>query len=434
MKFFFHLFQLAALTLMSAKADNTPNLCTDDIAYLEKIRPSETVTDGHSIPNITIGGFTYLGDSHHFVVNPTTGGGQHEKIIVYIPGTTDRPALSSCLIKSMSETLSFPVLALSYQYLSSGDKFRNGKCELLVNGDDRDEQINCLKQQHVDAIDGGNYGATHFKSDGTTAFWTEVLPENSLTRRLGDLLIHLDQKYPDGHWSTFLQEDMETPAWENIIFSGHNAGAGHAAYLAQTKNINGAVMISGPQDECIGCPEGTSFWIDEPYTSSPDTPYTVFAHGSEPLFSVTENNWKSMKTANPDINWVTTDPQSTGFGLETTPDDAHASPLFTNVEHANTSTCGGKENCSVAIDDSVPYIKLVDSEKLYLYEVTVWPSILKAASSQPSSAPSSNPSESPSVEPSTNPSESLSESPSTAPSSQPISAPCVNTKKGKNLK
>ena len=67
----------------------------------------------------------------------------------------------------MSESLSFPILALSYQYLSSGDKFRNGKCELLADGDDRAEQINCLKQQHVDAIDGGDYGFTHYKDDGS---------------------------------------------------------------------------------------------------------------------------------------------------------------------------------------------------------------------------------------------------------------------------
>lgn len=376
MKFCFHLFQLSALTLMSAKADNTPDLCTDGIDYLEIIKPSETITDGHSIPAITVGSETYSGDEPHFVVNP---GGRHEKIIVYIPGTTDRPSLSSCLIKSMSETLSFPVLALSYQYLNSGDKFRNGKCELLANEDDRDEQINCLKQQHVDAIDGGNYGATHFKDDGS-AFWGEVLPANSVTRRLGDLLIHLDQKYPEENWSTFLQEDMATPAWENIVFSGHSQGSGHVAYLAQTKNINGAVMISGPQDECIGCPEGTAFWIDEPYTSSPDTPYTALAQGGEPLFSVMENNWKSMKTANPGINWATTDPKSTEFGLETTPDDAYASPLFTDVNYADRSTCGGKLHCSVAIDDSVPYIKLIGNETLYLYEITVWPSILKAAS------------------------------------------------------
>ena len=171
----------------------------------------------------------YSGDEPHFVVHPE--GGDHDKIIVYIPGTTDRPSLSSCLIKSMSESLSFPILALSYQYLSSGDKFRNGKCELLVDGDDRAEQIDCLKQQHVDAIDGGNYGATHFEDDGS-AFWGEVLPENSLTRRLGDLLILLHSTYPNGHWSNFLQADMSTPAWENIVFSGHSQGSGHVAYLA----------------------------------------------------------------------------------------------------------------------------------------------------------------------------------------------------------
>mmetsp|Transcript_1477 Transcript_1477/g.2266 ORF Transcript_1477/g.2266 Transcript_1477/m.2266 type:complete len:390 (+) Transcript_1477:76-1245(+) len=366
---------LSALTLMLAKADNTPDLCKDDIANLEVIAPSETVTDGHIIPNITVGGETYSGDFPHFVVNP---GGKQEKIIVYIPGTTDRPSLSSCLIKSMSETLSFPVLALSYQYLSSGDKFRNGKCALLVAGEDRSEQINCLTQQHIDAIDGGDYGATNFKADGS-AFWGEVLPENSLTRRLGDLLILLNERHPAEKWSNFLQDDMLTPAWEKIIFSGHSQGSGHVAYLAQTKSINGAVMISGPQDECIDCPEGTNFWIDDEYASSPDTPYTALAQGSEPLFSVMADNWMRMKIANPDINWKK-GPQSTSFGLNTTKDDAIAAPLFTDVDYGDRSTCGGKLHCSVAIDDSVPYISTTKNDTFYLYEATVWPSILKAGS------------------------------------------------------
>ena len=160
-------------------------------------------------------------------------------------------------------------------------------------------------------------------------------------------------------------------SWKNIVLSGHIQESGNVAYLAQTKNINGAIMISGSQDECIDCPEGTAFWIDEPYASSPDTPYTALGRGEEPLFPVMENNWKRMKTANPSINWVTTDPQSTGFGLETTPDDAYASPLFSDVNYADTSTCGGQLHCSVAIDDSVPYIKLTDDETLYLYEVSV---------------------------------------------------------------
>ena len=87
-----------------------------------------------------------------------------------------------------------------------------------------------------------------------------------------------------------------------------------------------------------------------------------------------------MKAANPSINWSTTEPQSTGFGLDTTTDDARESPHFTNVTYADTSTCGGKDHCSVAIDDSVPYIKKSDGETLYLYEASVWPSILKEGS------------------------------------------------------
>ena len=68
---------------------------------------------------------------------------------------------------------------------------------------------------------------------------------------------------------------------------GHSQGAGHAAYLGQTKNIKGAVMVSGPQDECIDCPVDTTFWIDVPYVSKK---YTAFASGVEPLVGVMANN------------------------------------------------------------------------------------------------------------------------------------------------
>ena len=69
-----------------------------------------------------------------------------------------------------------------------------------------------------------------------------------------------------------------------------------------------------------------------------------------------------------------------GWGEPTSVDFAMApvdacNPLYTNVKYGDTSTCGGKEHCSTAIDDSVPYLEQIDGPKCYLYEKYVWPAL-----------------------------------------------------------
>jgi len=363
------LFKSTALLFLSGAivhADNTPNLCSDDISNLQRIAPSATGLDIDPIPDIKVGSATYSGDAEHFVMIPNDN--HVTKVMVYLPGTTDRPELSSCLLQSVSETLNFPTIGLSYAYLSSGDKFRNGKCASL---EPLEEQVLCLKEQHKDAIDGGNYGATHF-TDAGSAFWVEVEPENSITARLGKLLQYLDTQNPGKGWDDLYTGDTApTPMWEKVYVMGHSQGAGHAAYLGATKKILGAVMISGPQDECIDCPVDTEFWIDGEYKTK--TQYTAFASGDEPLYPVMTNNWLRMKEAGA-TNWG--EPTDVDFAL--TPVDACASPLFTHVQYAPTSTCGGKEHCSTAIDDSVPFIIKSTNETYYLYDRYVWPALASA--------------------------------------------------------
>merc|ERR1711957_783646 len=113
---------------------------------------------------------------------------------------------------------------------------------------------------------------THYKSDGS-AFWGSIAPANSITARLVKLLKHLDEQNSGMGWSSLYTGDE--PNWDKIIVLGHSQGAGHAAYLGQTKSLLGAVMISGPQDECVNCPEGTKFWIDDAYKTK--NKYTAFA-------------------------------------------------------------------------------------------------------------------------------------------------------------
>jgi len=362
----------AALFLLSSivvDADNTPNLCSSDILNLQRIAPSTTGLDINPIPEIKVGSGVYSGDAEHFVMIPN--GHMVDQVMVYLPGTTDRPELSSCLLQSVSETLDYPTIGLSYAYLSSGDGFRNGKCALLS----LEEQINCLDAQHKDAIDGGDYGATHFKADGS-AFWKPIAPANSITARLVKLLKYLNEQNPGMGWSSLYTGDE--PRWEKIIVMGHSQGAGHAAYLGQTKSLLGAVMISGPQDECVNCPEGTTFWIDDAYKTK--NKYTAFASGDEPMYAVQAENWSRMTEAGA-TKWK--DPTDVNFAIGDV--SACDSPLFTNVKYGAASTCGGKEHCSTAIDDSVPILEKSNGDKCYLYGVKVWPSLVTGVSTCKSS-------------------------------------------------
>lgn len=361
-----------ALFSVAVNADNIPNLCTDDIVDLVRIKPS--TASGLIPPNITVGGETYNGDADHFVINAAgTADYKPDRIMIYLPGTTDRPELSSCLLKSISESRNIPTVGLSYAYLSSGDSFRNGKCKALFDdGGTIDDQVNCLTEQHKDAIDGGDFGATHSKAASPdVSFWDEVKPNNSITARLGYLMKYLDTQHPEQGYKKFYDEPTDSlypvPKWQKFVVMGHSQGAGHAAYLAQTRKISGAIMVSGPQDECIDCDEGTDFWIDGSY---PTKRFTAFASADEPLVGVMKDNWSRMTT-----RW-TKDPIDIGFSLKADKSACEA-PILTSIKYANTSTCGGKEHCSTAIDDSVPFIEQTDGSVKTLYSYGVWKSLVK---------------------------------------------------------
>ena len=58
--------------------------------------------------------------------------------------------------------------------------------------------------------------------------------------------------------------------------------------------LQGAVPLSGPQDDCKGCPENTKYWIDNPYKTKL---VTGFAHSDESQYRLIANNWARMAKA-----------------------------------------------------------------------------------------------------------------------------------------
>ena len=446
-----HLLDILFAFLILQSTGEMLNVCTDQIPNLYQIRPSETTN--HTIPNITYKGNILYGDYPHFIVRPpldssSSGRQTYDSLFVLIMGTKGKsdqesdetqrwdfypfssthhkltyPLMvsisccvqiflssiigyaprASCFIKSAAMSLTdIPIISLTYHYIDTRDDERNENCASLSYYDDNtktynvENQIDCLEQQHIDAIEGGSYGASHYMSDDDSSpFWGEILPENSLQQRLVDLLLTLDERFPNDGWSEFLIDNPNSsgdngyntsflPRWASMIVAGHSQGAGHVAYLAKVQHLRGAVLVSGPQDECVNCTDGTKFWID----SDPDithdhripTSYTAFAHVDEPMLSIMGDNWKRIKDSYPSsVNWISAEPWNIQSMFHTEISDAYSYPLLTSIPYANTSQCDIKEHCSTMVDDSAPVLESDDGSRFYLYEASVWPAIIKAA-------------------------------------------------------
>lgn len=408
-------FVAASLTSVSA---NTPDLCTKDIQDLRLLKPSECDPTGRRGPNIPVGSTVYNNDEAHFVIgnpnniNPprapkppnntkppkntkapkntkvpknrralaedtsrklTKSSKKNTNLMVYLPGTTDWPALSSCLLQSAA-SVGVPTIGLTYGYLSRGDGFRNTRCASLST---TELKLECLVEQHNDAIYGGTYGAD--REYDNAEFWKPVDARDSIAGRLGLLLAQLDVTYPEEGWEKYYTaaegiypDSLPVPNWKKISFMGHSQGAGHAAYLAQTKEIAGAVMISGPQDECIGCPVDTKLWLDEDFSTSA---VTAFAHGDasedflEPTLPIMRNNWSRMAvTGTVSFN----NPLEVVDTGDYTDYDVCKTPIISSIAPSDMSPCGRKGHCATALDDSAPTIKDTSGNNVYVYAMDIW--------------------------------------------------------------
>ena len=114
-------------------------------------------------------------------------------LVVHLPGTTDYPALSSCLLRSVAVS-GKPTIGLTYAFLRRGDTARNKECATLPSVADT---VECLAAQHEDAIFGGHYGAATTTRPTNEPFWQDIDARDSISGQLGMLLKHLDDEYPN---------------------------------------------------------------------------------------------------------------------------------------------------------------------------------------------------------------------------------------------
>lgn len=68
----------------------------------------------------------------------------------------------------------------------------------------------------------------------------------TIVNRLVKLLIYLDQRFPDAHWSNYFGNGE--PVWSTMVVSGLSQGAGMAAFIAKEKPVARVVLFSSPWD------------------------------------------------------------------------------------------------------------------------------------------------------------------------------------------
>jgi hypothetical protein len=93
----------------------------------------------------------------------------------------------------------------------------------------------------------------------------DVGPADAAVERLRVLLRHLDSTHPDLGWGDYLTADDQI-RWEDVVVAGWSAGSGNTTYLASQFPVDGAMLMSGPQDILEG-PDLEPLmapWLQEP--------------------------------------------------------------------------------------------------------------------------------------------------------------------------
>jgi len=273
---------------------------------------------------------------------------------VFLPGTFGTPGSCSHLLNAVAGS-GEPTIGLSYGFLTLPDASRNRACA-TKSGSDAVAQ--CLENQHADALWGGGR---------EKSLWPEVAVSDSVSGRLGLLLAYLDQNFPEEGWKRFLDSSREPqePKWKLILVGGHSQGAGHAGYLAQTTYLAGAALLSGPQDECIGCPNDGKglLWVDRNWTTRH---VTAAKHARESATSVIGQNWRFMARQ---LGWPG-EPVDVGTARGPLPYGAlvsHVSPSKMFIPRPF--------HVSMAEDLATPMVRSGIWDEMALYGVSLWPSL-----------------------------------------------------------
>lgn len=163
---------------------------------------------------------------------------------------------------------------------------------------------------------------------------------NSIENRLKKLLEYLAQKDPKGLWEQYLQNG--SIFWSKLILSGHSQGAGHAAYIAKSKNVKRVIMFSGPND-FSNVANAPFNWLSSS-SVTPSANYYAFLHLRDDANPFTEQkqNVMALGMSAP----ILTDNLASPYN--------NNKSLYTDLEPSNTNPPGAPYHGSTVTDRFTP--------------------------------------------------------------------------------
>jgi len=334
------------------------------------VKPSDA--SGRATPPIVLGtgdSHSYSSDEPHLVIGRPADTAR-PTLRVFLHGTASNPAAASCLLDAFSQQ--GPTIGLSYLWLNQTDAERNALCA-SAHPVSPNDVAKCVFLAHANAVFGG---------ESEPGLWQHVSSEESIVGRLTALLLHLRAMTPEDGWGSFLNGD-DLIIWSKIIILGHSQGAGHASYIAQTFPIKAAGLLSGPQDECVGCPAETRLWLESPWAC---TTIGALASAAEDTIDVIQANWARMAAAGA----LAMPAVDVGFGLA----PAHSAhdrcsprkPMVSWLAPRDAATPRtAHRSTALDADSPVAAVSELSGAALRLYSLDAWPSLVATADGCPSS-------------------------------------------------
>lgn len=185
----------------------------------------------------------------HRVYRPEFGQDVREPLVVLLPGSGMEPARHDFVLQTAAYA-GYRTIGLSY------DNTGTLESQCLAAAD----CLDCYGQARDEVITGDDTRPTN---------QTVVQRSDSIVERLHNLLRALEADdladgADDDHWGDFYNTyALATPPpdsvavhrlrsieWDKIILVGFSQGAGHAARIAQQKQVHGLFLIDGGNDTC----------------------------------------------------------------------------------------------------------------------------------------------------------------------------------------
>jgi hypothetical protein len=149
------------------------------------------------------------------------GAGAHERLFLFLPGTTGRPDMYTMLGKEAA-LAGLHAINLSYT---------NDKAVEWTYCRESDED-DCTGKVRLEQLEGSDYSR-------------EIVIDraDSIENRTIRLLQYLDEHFPEEDWDRYLTEEGDL-FWERIVVSGHSQGGGHALMIGTHRKVARVAMFA----------------------------------------------------------------------------------------------------------------------------------------------------------------------------------------------